>query len=182
MGAEAEHTLARLAVAQSRRNRRRGLPPGNNLNNMRVQLDGALHTFTALMIASSGLGPPGTATAHMPPVPLPSILIASWPEPGQGPDAVRPQHRCGPVAGPADMGADDDADGLFLPVPRDPIRGFPQFSNLEHQYAFQIGKEAKATMLIEGRDLRKEFPPQRHGETAQARQPVAGAKQEVDPC
>ena len=49
LGEEAEHTLTRLAVSHSRMNRRRGLPPGNTLNNMRVRLDGALHTSTGFL-------------------------------------------------------------------------------------------------------------------------------------
>ncbi len=42
LGEEAEHTLTRLAMAHSRRNRRIGLPPGNILNTMRARLDRAL--------------------------------------------------------------------------------------------------------------------------------------------
>ena len=115
---EAEHTLVRLAVARSKRCRREGLPPGNALTGMRIKLDGALHTFTALMIASARLGPPGTAAQGTPPVPMPSVFNASWPEPGQGPGSERSQLRPGPLVGPADEGPDQDEDGLYATIPR----------------------------------------------------------------
>ena len=113
---------------------------------MRAKLDGALHKFTALMIASARLGPPGTAAQGTPPVPMPSVVNASWPEPGQGPGSVRPQLRPGPLVGPADGGPDQDEDGLYAPIPRESVYGFPHFHNVEHQQAFSIDGTRRAAM------------------------------------
>ena len=146
LGEEAEHTHTRLAMAHSRRNRRKGLPPGNVLNSMRVRLDGALHPFTGFMIASARLGPPGIAALPAPSVPLPRVLNCSWPEPGQGPDATWPLARPRGMAGPSNEGRDHCPDLTDQPVPRDPIWGFPQYQNLACQVPQQINADTATQM------------------------------------
>ena len=165
LGEEAEDTLTRLAMAHSRKCRRKGLPPGNTLSSMRVRLDGALHTFTGFMIASSRLGPPGLNPLPPPSVPLPSVLNCAWPEPGQGPEATWPLARPRGMAGPANERDDCCPDHTDESVPRDPIWGFPQYKNLACQAAQQIDANTATRMEITPINLRPNLTIVRRGES-----------------